>query len=144
MTMRDRWESLKKNVEENQAVKKAKGHFSRHKVTYISSVASIVTTVLVTKALSDGRGPSNSIDRSVGCSLAGRDINNTTINHTTVNVGNDALSYITREVGTENFWLSQAAAAKEAGIHPTTMSSHINHGTPLASGRIFERVGIHG
>jgi hypothetical protein len=131
MTMRDRWDRLKKTVEENQVVKKTKSHISRHKVTYISNGVTLVTTVLVMKALSDGRGPSNSIDRSVGCSLAGRDINNTTINNTTNHYGTP-LSYFVGVEGDElPRWVSQEAAGQALGETAVAVSRHLNHGRGL-------------
>lgn len=131
MTMRDRWDRLKKNVEENQVVKKTKSHLSRHKMTYITNGVTLITTVLVMKAVSDGRGPSNSIEKSVGCSIAGRDINNTTINNTT-NYYGTPLSYFVGVEGDElPRWVSQADTALKLGETPVAISRHLNHGYPL-------------
>jgi hypothetical protein len=153
MTMRDRWERLKKNVEENQAVKKVSGHVSRNKRAYAVGGGTALAIAIfevgrhfghvsaVNTALVEG-GTQNAA-LNAGRDIINPTINNTTNNITTNNIGNDALSYITREVGTDNYWLSQAAAARDAGVDPSTFSKHINHGRSLPGDRVFERIGIH-
>lgn len=52
------------------------------------------------------------------------------------------LSYITKEVGTDKWWISQADVSRETGISESLLSKHINHGKSLANGKEYARIGI--
>ena len=70
---------------------------------------------------------------NVGSHVFNAPVTNNFVNH---------LSYIVSQDGTDNWWRSQAEAARALGISSSRISDHINHGAPLAGGISLTRQGV--
>jgi hypothetical protein len=117
---------------------KIKQHFKKHKTIYIAGGSSIFfagITYLIMRDLRGGRIH----DQITGADVFTTNLNKVShsfvsesFNVTTNNYhGVDRLSYIVSQNGTDNWWRSQADAAKALNISEAALSKHLNHGDSI-------------
>lgn len=126
--------NLQENLKDNAVVK----HVKSNKNVYIPIVC-VAVTGFVMYHYSGNKTPgtvTNTVSQaSVGgdIQMAGRDV----INHYNAP---KRLSYIVTDG--EDWWDTQAAAAKALGERASDISNHLNHGVDLKSGVKLERKGV--
>lgn len=115
-------------------------HVQDHKQFYIGvgmglGVAGITVLIMRNPRIGRIHDPSGGLD--VFTTLpqgVSHSFNTTTVvdsfNNTYIH-GVKRLSYIVRQSGTENWWRSQADAARALDISTSALSKHLNHGDPI-------------
>jgi len=130
-----------------------KAHIKKHRVAYAFGAGIVVagiTCAIMRRNSSEAGFLAKDVDaagflakpQGVSSCVFG-DSNTVAIDaSTTNNFGCKALSYIVSLDGTDQWWESQADAARALNLHEPDVSKHLNHGKPLPNDVSLTRRGI--
>lgn len=124
---------VKNSVKEREVKKTLVSHWHENKKIYVGIAIGVAAHIVV-----------QSVKKTVPTNVIGIEGNHNDVEINNIGVQHNhapkRLSYIVTDG--DRWWQTQNEAARSIGENETNVSKHLNHGQPLKSGVVLERVGV--